>query len=164
MGGLTPNGAGGLDGAAATVLTGRTVFSGAAQGIPLILDAPLSFWGGTDLAGRIVDEHHPQRGAVVTGRVLVLPKARGSSSSSSVLAEQIRSGTGPAALVLTEPDAILMLGAWVAAELYGHRLPIVVLTAADYDRLCAAAPGPLTIDAGPEQATVTVSAAPCSSG
>ncbi|WP_328608444.1 DUF126 domain-containing protein [Amycolatopsis sp. NBC_00345] len=161
MGELTSDGS---DSAATAVLTGRTVFPGEATGFPLILDAPLSFWGGTDLTGRIVDEHHPQRGAVVTGRVLVLPKARGSSSSSSVLAEQIRSGTGPAALVLTEPDAILMLGAWVAAELYGHRLPIVVLAAADYDRLCAAGPGPVTIDAGPEHATVTVAAAPRTSG
>jgi predicted aconitase with swiveling domain len=144
-------------------LTGRTVFPGAATGIPLVLDAPLSFWGGTDLAGRIVDEHHPQRGAVVTGRVLVLPKARGSSSSSSVLAEQIRSGTAPAALVLTEPDAILMLGAWVAAELYGHRLPIVVLSTKDYGRLCAR-PGPVTIEAGPGRATITAAAAPLPPG
>ncbi|WP_432852905.1 aconitase X swivel domain-containing protein [Amycolatopsis sp. CA-161197] len=134
-------------------LTGRTVFPGEATGEPLVLDAPLSFWGGTDLSGRIVDEHHPQRGATLTGRVLVLPQARGSSSSSSVLAEQIRSGTAPAALVLTEPDAILMLGAWVAAELYDLRLPIVVLAPPDYARL-AASRGPVEVSAGPETATI----------
>ncbi|WIX77779.1 DUF126 domain-containing protein [Amycolatopsis carbonis] len=134
-------------------LTGRTVFPGEATGEPLVLDAPLSFWGGTDLSGRIVDEHHPQRGATLTGRVLVLPRARGSSSSSSVLAEQIRSGTAPAALVLTEPDAILMLGAWVAAELYELRLPIVVLTPQDYARL-AACRGPVRVSAGPENAVI----------
>ncbi|QYN17964.1 aconitase X swivel domain-containing protein [Amycolatopsis sp. DSM 110486] len=134
-------------------LTGRTVFPGEATGEPLVLDAPLSFWGGTDLSGRIVDEHHPQRGATLTGRVLVLPRARGSSSSSSVLAEQIRSGTAPAALVLTEPDAILMLGAWVAAELYDLRLPIVVLTSQDYARL-AVCRGAVDVSAGPETATI----------
>ncbi|MEU4668045.1 DUF126 domain-containing protein [Amycolatopsis sp. NPDC023774] len=134
-------------------LTGRTVFPGEATGEPLVLDAPLSFWGGTDLSGRIVDEHHPQRGATLTGRVLVLSHARGSSSSSSVLAEQIRSGTAPAALVLTEPDAILMLGAWVAAELYDLRLPIVVLTRPDYARL-AACRGAVGVSAGPETATI----------
>ncbi|MEV0074554.1 DUF126 domain-containing protein [Amycolatopsis sp. NPDC050768] len=134
-------------------LTGRTVFPGEATGEPLVLDAPLSFWGGTDLSGRIVDEHHPQRGATLTGRVLVLPRARGSSSSSSVLAEQIRSGTAPAAIVLTEPDAILMLGAWVAAELYDLRLPIVVLTSQDYARL-AVCRGAVDVSAGPETATI----------
>ncbi|MGW4486563.1 aconitase X swivel domain-containing protein [Amycolatopsis sp. NPDC004368] len=136
-------------------LTGRTVFAGSATGDLLVLDAPLSFWGGTDLSGCIVDEHHPQRGAVLTGRVVLLRQARGSSSSSSVLAEQIRSGTAPAALVLTEPDAILMLGAWVAAELYALRLPIVVLTEQDYARL-AATSGPARVSAGPDAATISV--------
>jgi predicted aconitase with swiveling domain len=136
-------------------LTGRTVFPGEAAADLLVLDAPLSFWGGTGEDGRIVDEHHPQRGARLTGRVVALPSARGSSSSSSVLAEQIRVGTAPAALVLTEPDAILMLGAWVAAELYGLRLPIVVLVDADYRELCARS-GPVAVAAGPERATITV--------
>ncbi|WP_326834280.1 DUF126 domain-containing protein [Amycolatopsis rhabdoformis] len=134
-------------------LTGCTVFAGSAAGELLVLDAPLSFWGGTDLAGRIVDEHHPQRGATLTGRVVALPRARGSSSSSSVLAEQIRAGTAPAALLLTEPDAILMLGAWVAAELYDLRLPIVVLAEQDYARLTARR-GAVEVNAGPETATV----------
>ncbi|QRP43534.1 aconitase X swivel domain-containing protein [Amycolatopsis sp. FDAARGOS 1241] len=134
-------------------LTGRTVFPGSATGDLLVLDAPLSFWGGTDLTGRIVDEHHPQRGATLTGRVVALPRARGSSSSSSVLAEQIRAGTAPAALVLTEPDAILMLGAWVAAELYDLRLPIVVLDERDYARLVAGS-GPVSVSAGPDSAVV----------
>ncbi|GAB2971097.1 DUF126 domain-containing protein [Amycolatopsis acidiphila] len=135
-------------------LSGRTVFAGEATADLLVLDAPLSFWGGTDSGGTIVDGHHPQRGVSLTGRVVALPSARGSSSSSSVLAEQIRAGTGPAALVLTEPDAILMLGAWVAAELYGLRLPIVVLTAAEHRLLCARS-GPVTVLAGPERATIT---------
>lgn len=135
-------------------LTGWTVFAGEAAADLLVLDGPLSFWGGTDARGVVVDEHHPQRGARLTGRVVALPSARGSSSSSSVLAEQIRAGTAPAALVLTEPDAILMLGAWVSAELYGLRLPIVVLAEADYRRLCARS-GPVTVSAGPERATVT---------
>jgi predicted aconitase with swiveling domain len=135
-------------------LTGRTVHPGEATAELLVLEAPLSFWGGTDEDGTVVDEHHPQRGTRLAGRVVALPSARGSSSSSSVLAEQIRAGTAPAALVLTEPDAILMLGAWVAAELYGLRLPIVVLAEPDYRRLCGRS-GPVAVSAGPERATVT---------
>jgi predicted aconitase with swiveling domain len=76
--------------------------------------------------GDIVDVHHPQYGANVAGRVLVMPSGRGSSSSSSVLAETIRAGTAPAAIVLFEPDAILALGAIVASELYGRTIPVVV--------------------------------------
>jgi predicted aconitase with swiveling domain len=108
----------------------RTLVEGEAWGQALVLDQPLSLWGGLDPAtGRIVDVHHPQLGEVVTGRVLVMPSGRGSSSSSTVLAEAIRLGTSPAAIVLTEPDPILALGAIVARELYGRTIPVVVADA-----------------------------------
>jgi predicted aconitase with swiveling domain len=107
---------------------GRTLVPGEARGQALVLSETLSFWGGLDPAtGVIIDVHHPQRGAVVTGTVLVMPGGRGSSSSSSVLAESIRAGTAPAAIVLAEPDPIIALGALVARELYGASFPIVVL-------------------------------------
>ncbi len=105
----------------------RTLVAGTAEGHALVLEEPLSLWGGLDPeTGSIIDTRHPQRGANVTGRVLVMPAGRGSSSSSSVLAEAIRAGTGPAAIVLGEPDAILALGAIVARELFGTSIPVVV--------------------------------------
>jgi len=78
--------------------------------------------------GRVIDAHHPQRGASVTGRILVMASARGSSSSSSILAESVRSGTAPAAILLGDLDLILPIGAAVAKELYGRAIPIVVLS------------------------------------
>ena len=85
-----------------------------------MLEEPLSFWGGLDPdTGTLIDTHHPQRGVVLTDRVLVMPSGRGSSSSSYVLAEAIRAGKAPAAIVLGEPDGIVALGAIVARELYG---------------------------------------------
>jgi hypothetical protein len=99
----------------------------------LVLDEPLSFWGGVDPAtGRIVDRRHPQCGEQVTGRVLVMPSGRGSSSSSTVLAECVRAGTAPAAIVLRHADEILALGALVAEELYGRTIPVAVLPDEDY--------------------------------
>jgi predicted aconitase with swiveling domain len=93
-----------------------------------VLDEPLSFWGGLDpTTGEIVDRHHPQSGTSVTGSVLVMPSGRGSSSSSTVLAEAIRSGTAPAAILLREPDGIVALGAIVAEELYGRTMPVLLL-------------------------------------
>jgi uncharacterized protein len=108
---------------------GRTLVAGTANGEVLVLDDPLSFWGGVDpVTGEVTDVRHPQRGANVAGRILVMPSGRGSSSSSSVLAECVRSGTVPAAIVLAQPDPILALGAIVARELYGRTVPIVVAT------------------------------------
>ncbi len=98
------------------------------QPTALVLDEPLSLWGGVDPAtGQIIDVHHPQHGAIVSGRVLVMPAGRGSSSSASVLAEAVRAGTAPAAIVLGEPDLILSIGSAVAEELYGVRVPVVVM-------------------------------------
>jgi predicted aconitase with swiveling domain len=105
----------------------RTLVAGTASGAVLVLDEPLSFWGGVDPAtGELIDVRHPQRGENISGRVLVMPSARGSSSSSSVLAETVRAGTAPAAIVLAEPDPILALGAIVARELYRRTIPVVV--------------------------------------
>ena len=98
------------------------------SGRALVLDEGLSLWGGMDPAtGKLIDARHPQRGAVLTGRVLVMPSGRGSSSSASVLAEAVRARTAPAAIVLGEPDLILSIGSAVAQELYGVAVPVVVL-------------------------------------
>jgi uncharacterized protein len=115
---------------------GRTLVPGAAAGVSLVLPEPLSFWGGMDPAtGTLTDRHHPRHGERLAGRVLVMPTGRGSSSASSVLAEAIRAGTAPAAVVLREPDPIVALGAIVAAELYGRACPVVVLDPEAYDRV-----------------------------
>lgn len=98
----------------------------AGEGDALVLTAPISFWGGVDpRTGRIADVRHPQHGEVISGRVLFLPGTIGSSSASAVLMELVHNGRAPAALVLHEPDAILLLGLIVAREM-GWETPIAV--------------------------------------
>ena len=114
-------------------MNGRWLVEGHATGPALVLDEPLSFWGGLDPStGEIVETGHPQRGEVVIGRILVMPSGRGSSSSATVLAEAIRAGKGPAGIVLGEPDDIITIGALVATELYGVAVPVVVASAAAF--------------------------------
>ena len=113
-------------------MKGRVLADGAAEGSALVLDEPLSFWGGIDPAsGLIIDARHPQRGESVKDRVLVIGSVRGSSSSSSILAEAVRTGFAPAAILLGEPDLILAVGAAVAEELYQVRVPVLHLSLAD---------------------------------
>ncbi|HTG48390.1 MAG TPA: DUF126 domain-containing protein [Actinomycetota bacterium] len=127
--------------------TGRALVRGRAEGLAVALEEPLSFWGGVDPAtGLVIDPHHRRHGTSLVGRVAVLPSGRGSSSSSSVLAEAIRAGTAPAAIVLREPDPILVLGAIVARELYGTVLPIVVLDPTAFVEAAVAAT--LRVDGG----------------
>ena len=98
----------------------------AGAGPALVLSAPISFWGGVDpKTGTIVDVRHPEHGETIAGRVLFLPGTIGSSSASAVLLELVRSGNAPAALVLHEPDAILLLGLIVAKEM-GWKTPVAV--------------------------------------
>jgi len=88
------------------------------EGEALVLTAPISFWGGIEPAsGRVADVRHPQHGLCVSGRVLFVPGTIGSSSASAVLLELVHRGIAPAALVLHEPDAILLLGLIVAREM-----------------------------------------------
>jgi predicted aconitase with swiveling domain len=98
----------------------------AGSGAGLVLSAPISFWGGVDPRnGRIADVRHPEHGQPIAGRVLFLPGTIGSSSASAVLMELVHSGNAPAALVLHEPDAILLLGLIVAREM-GWKTPVAV--------------------------------------
>ncbi|HET9541325.1 MAG TPA: DUF126 domain-containing protein [Candidatus Limnocylindria bacterium] len=111
---------------------GRVLAAGTASAEAIVLDQPLSLWGGLDPAtGEVIEPRHPQRGASVTGRVLVMAEGRGSSSSSSVLAEAARAGVAPAAILLGTPDLILAVGAAVADELYRVQIPILVLDVTD---------------------------------
>jgi predicted aconitase with swiveling domain len=90
-------------------------------------------WGGLDpKRGIIVDRQHPQHGATIAKQVLAMPSGRGSSSSSSTLAEAARLGTAPVAILLNNLDAILAVGAEVARLLYGLEIPILVLDLAQY--------------------------------
>ncbi|MCI4427729.1 MAG: DUF126 domain-containing protein [Burkholderiales bacterium] len=127
------------------------VVSGQGRGAPLLLAGPLSFWGGYDaVGGCVIETGHPQCGARLAGRVMLMERAKGSSSSSSVLAEAIRNGTGPAAIVMRERDLIVGLGCIVASELYGLHVPVVVVCESTWQALvdlASAGPCELDIDA-----------------
>ena len=114
----------------------NVLVAGEANGELLILPEPLSLWGGLDPeTGKIIDRRHPNVGDVVTGKVLVLPSGRGSSSASSILLEAVRCGTAPAAIITAETDGILALGAAVAREMYDKSPPVLTLPQPDYDQL-----------------------------
>ena len=117
-----------------------TLIAGPASGEVLALNEPLSFWGGVrEHDGSIIDVHHPQHGRNVAGRILVMPGGRGSSSSSSVLAELVRGGVAPAGIVLRTPDPILALGAMVGELLYERTVPMCVLPPGEYGTAQSAA-------------------------
>lgn len=121
------------------LLTGLPLVAGAARGAVLASSEPISFWGGWDpRTGEIIDRRHPLSGRNGAGTVLAIPFTRGSSTTTAILLESVRSGTAPVAVLCTSADPFLVLASVVAAELYGAVLPIVVLEGSDMVLLAAA--------------------------
>ena len=140
----------------AKILTGKTSHPGTAQGEVLLLTEPVSFWGGVDHHGEIIDVHHAQHKAKMTNKILVMPSGRGSSSATAVLAELIRTGDGPLGIVMLQCDTILVIGALVSAEIYGISMPIVELNQAEYDQLSDGMNVSVVADSESQVATVTL--------
>ncbi|WDL97641.1 aconitase X swivel domain-containing protein [Alicyclobacillus sp. ALC3] len=101
------------------VIEGTPILAGSCSGAVVFTDAPLSFWGGVNAVdGRVVDIHHPLEGTVLTDKILVMPRTRGSSTTSAVLLEMIRANTAPKAIVTSQLDPLLTLGAVIGKKLY----------------------------------------------
>ena len=118
------------------VLKARVLVAGQAEGSATVSKEPLSLWGGlSPRTGEIIDRRHDLAGQIVTGRILLLPSGRGSSTSSATLMESIKAGVAPAAIITMKTDPILTLGSIVSEELYGRAIPILVLNISDFESL-----------------------------
>jgi predicted aconitase/predicted aconitase with swiveling domain len=107
----------------------RSILGGAAQGAVIATQEALSLWGGVDPAtARVIDVHHPLHGRCLTGAILMMPSSRGSCTGSGVLLDLVLNGRAPAALVFSEAEDVLTLGALIASELFGKPLPVLRLT------------------------------------
>ncbi len=114
----------------------RVLTRGSAAGPALVLSESLSFWGGFDpVTGIILDQQHPQAGACLQGRIVLLPGARGSGGTPACIAESLRRATGPAGIILKTADINIATGTLVAKTLYGANCPVVTVTPTDYDAL-----------------------------
>jgi predicted aconitase with swiveling domain len=118
------------------MMRGQPIVPGEAEGEALVSRAPLSFWGGYDYrTGEVIDRRHPLSGCIAAGRVLAVPFARGSSTTTAVLLEAVKAGTAPAAILTTGADAFFALASIVADEMYAQPIPLVALAPEDFDRL-----------------------------
>lgn len=116
--------------------TGRSLLGGTATGSLLVTSQPISFWGGYDQAsGEIIDRGHELSGQIASGSILAFPYTKGSSTTTAILLESVRAGVAPAGFIMVRPDNFIALAAVVAEEMYGVRLPIVVLSEDEFSRL-----------------------------
>ena len=111
-----------------TDLPFRTFVEGTAHGEAVVTEEPISFAGEFDaITGVVTGRRSALRGECLSGRILVYPHGRGSSSTSSILAEALRRGTAPAAIVNVSVEHIIVVAALVAQKLFGTSLPIIAV-------------------------------------
>jgi len=94
---------------------GRVVKAGCAEGEALVSSEPIGFLGGVDPAtGIVIEAGHPLKGQCVAGHVLVFPTGKGSTVGSYTIYRLARSGLAPAAILNTEADPVVAVGAIIA--------------------------------------------------
>lgn len=105
---------------------GKELLKGMAKAPTLTLEAPLSLWDGLDSSkGIIIQSGHPNEGQSIANTILVFKTGLSGATAGAALTECLRTGNGPAALVLPEADAIVITASVVAGELYEKQIPII---------------------------------------
>jgi predicted aconitase with swiveling domain len=104
------------------------VVPGKCEGEILVASQPISFWGGVDpITGCISDPRHELFGKFISGKVLVFPFGKGSSTTSLIILELARVDKAPAAIINLRTEPILATGPIVCKHLYGKKIPVVTL-------------------------------------
>ena len=96
-------------------LTGRVIYKGNTEGLSLVTDQPISFYGGVDPdSGKIIERGHELSGESVKGRVLVFPHGKGSTVGSYILYRLSKNGKAPSAIINEECETIVAVGAIIS--------------------------------------------------
>ena len=96
-------------------LLGRSIAAGVAEGEAITSSMPISFFGGVDPdSGKVIERGHDLYGKVISGKVLVFPTGKGSTVGSYTLYRLKKVGLAPAAMVNTNCDPVVAVGAIIS--------------------------------------------------
>lgn len=99
---------------------GRGISKGTGRGPILVSRSPISFLGGVDPeSGVVIEKGHPLEGQGIAGTVLAFEHGKGSTVGSYTLYALSRNGHAPAAIVNTEAEPIVAVGAIIG------RIPMI---------------------------------------
>jgi predicted aconitase with swiveling domain len=97
------------------ILEGRVIKQGRAAGPALVSTEPMGFLGGVDPeSGLVIEQGHPLEGKSVAGTVLCFPYGKGSTVGSYTLYWMKKAGVAPAAILNTESETIVAVGAIIS--------------------------------------------------
>jgi predicted aconitase with swiveling domain len=96
-------------------LKGRIIRPGRATGEALVSREPIGFFGGVDPeTGIVVEPGHQLEGQSISAKVLVFPRGKGSTVGSYTLYRLRQSGLAPVAIINSQSEAIVAVGAIIA--------------------------------------------------
>ncbi len=105
-------------------MKGRGISRGIGSGDLLVSPEPISFLSGVDPeTGTVVEHGHPLEGQSLAGRVLAFPYGKGSTVGSYVIYALKQNNLAPAAIINTEAEPIIAVGAIMAGIPMVDRLP-----------------------------------------
>jgi len=105
-------------------MKGRGISKGTGTGELLVSSEPISFLSGVNPeTGTVVEQGHPLEGQSIAGRVLAFPYGKGSTVGSYVIYALKQNGLAPAAIINTETEPIIAVGAIIAGIPMIDRLP-----------------------------------------
>jgi hypothetical protein len=98
-------------------MKGRVISKGGgrASGEAVVSKMPLTFLGGVDpVTGEVIERGHELLGRSMQGKVLVIPRGKGSTVGTYVLYQMKKNGTAPAGIIAVEADEMVATGAILA--------------------------------------------------
>ncbi|MDO5457891.1 MAG: DUF126 domain-containing protein [Atopococcus tabaci] len=103
----------------------HALVDGEIHGKSFCLQAPLSLWDGIDSqTGTIIQVGHPDRGKSISGKILIFSNGMSGATAGAALTETVRTGSSPLAMILPEPDAIVVTASVTAGLLYDKNIPV----------------------------------------
>jgi predicted aconitase with swiveling domain len=96
-------------------MKGRMISPGKVEGVAIVSDEPIGFYGGIDMkTGIIIDKSHPLVGESVKDKILVFPNGKGSTVGSYVIYGLEKNGVGPKGIINMETETIVATGVILA--------------------------------------------------
>lgn len=93
----------------------RGISGGTGTGEILVSSEAISFLSGVDPeTGVVIESGHPLEGKSIGGKVLAFPYGKGSTVGSYIIYALRRNGKAPSAIINTEAETIIAVGAIIA--------------------------------------------------
>jgi len=89
----------------------KTIVEGYAEGEVLVSRTPISFLGDIDLkTSKIIANDSNIRNKTIAGKILIMPRGRGSTVGSYVIYALKKRNLAPSAIITVNPDPVIIVG------------------------------------------------------